>query len=55
MFQKKEHHGTGIYFVQALAWGVKKTGFAYFKDLRRIEERISNLQQTKGKKGASWG
>jgi hypothetical protein len=35
--------------------GGQKTGFAYFKDLRRIEERISNLQQRKGKNGASWG
>jgi hypothetical protein len=52
--RKKEHHGIGFYFV---LWGLggQKTGFAYFKDLRRIEARISHLQQRKGKNGASWG
>jgi hypothetical protein len=33
--------------------GGQKTRFAYFKDLRQIEARISHLQQWKGKKGAS--
>jgi hypothetical protein len=44
-----------VLFCASLGLGGQKTGFAYFKDLRRIEERISNLQQWKGKKGASWG
>ena len=53
--KKKRTSLNRVLFCASLGLGGQKTGFAYFKDLRRIEARISHLQRRKGKKGASWG
>jgi len=55
MFHEKRTLWNRVLFCASLGLGGQKTGFAYFKDLRRIEARISHLQQWKGKNGASWG
>jgi hypothetical protein len=54
---RKEHHGTGIYFVQALVWGVKKQDLPILRicaELRRASRISSRLRVRKAQAGGDF-